>query len=184
MSPEFEALNKYVRTIGPGDLVIMFSNIDATVIAKTRRRWGTQECSLCSGRFERFDQVYIPARDLLRQLLQPALETAEVKYGPHLPSELGRRHIFVSKRNVIKFPRDIRGMIDNFSEAYLYSLKTDPNLARCRIGHINRLPVLVMEKINIDPTHPDIPKWADNTDRRQVGLNRKGQWKAYDYGIV
>lgn len=181
MLPEFQALYDYVLSIKPGEHIIMFSRKEVATVAKTRSRWGSQQL-YGGGKFDVIDHLYLPAKETLTNLLPTTKSLLIERYGQ--PLEQGRRTIFISKNIVVKMPFNIRGLIDNFSEARLYSAKDDPNLARCKLCLVNQMPVLAMEKIDTDPNHPNSPDWVSVLDRRQAGLNKWGQWKAYDYGLV
>ena len=45
-----------------------------------------------------------------------------------------------------------------------------------------KIPILVMEKIQEVP-YKNIPDWGTYVDGGQVGINKKGKFKAFDYGI-
>lgn len=109
-------------------------------------------------------------------------------------TEAGFRRLFAGRnrlsylspsgRNVVKIPLNDYGAHDNNDEAFHFRrerAKWFP-LARCRLFCDGLL--LVMEWVEIDPNweYSDLPEWATWVDSGQVGLNRKGEFVAYDYG--
>lgn len=103
------------------------------------------------------------------------------------------RATFVTGRGryVIKVPITVEGMNDNYREAQLYDLYSeDPEAyygayGRARLHHIMPagIPVLFMEYL--DPTtlsYDELPNWVKTIDSGQVGWDREGRLKAYDYG--
>lgn len=54
-------------------------------------------------------------------------------------------------------------------------------MAKCKLIYIGGIPVIIMEKIDDNEDHK-LPKWAWKYDGGQVGLDKKGNFKAYDYG--
>lgn len=105
------------------------------------------------------------------------------KYGR--ANATGRnRLVFYSKNFVIKVPKNEDGLNDNTTEARSYQLSKkykNPELAPARLIHLYDLPVIVMSKLNTDVPIKDLPDWASFYDTFQVGLDRKGRFKAYDY---
>jgi hypothetical protein len=45
------------------------------------------------------------------------------------------------------------------------------------------IPIIVMEKLNIDIHFEELPDWAWDYDSGQVGKDRRGRFKAFDYGF-
>lgn len=103
------------------------------------------------------------------------LDFYEIKCGRH-------RCTFISeKRNVvIKVPNSKLGVISNLSE---YSKKDNENHANCRLLVLekSKIPIIIMEKLNLKVSFKDLPSWSKNYDCRQVGINKYGLYKAYDY---
>jgi len=106
-----------------------------------------------------------------------------------------------SKKNIIKIPITQGGVADNTHEHISWSKfrKKLVPIARCRL--LKNSVILVMELIT-RPYHPYDPNvldnqrnknfddlikqnpWIDFVDCGQVGLNRKGQLVAYDFGLT
>ena len=87
-----------------------------------------------------------------------------------------------SGRNVVKVPINDFGVLDNGRESTRWGRRAEMwPLARCRLFCDGLL--LVMEAVEILPnwTFSDLPEWAKWIDGGQVGLNRKGEFVAYDY---
>jgi len=146
-----------------------------------QKRYGTKPVTPSSFKMVKMDDLFDPVAASIKQLLPNVLSRLEAKHGPFFKAR--HKAIFTSKFIVIKVPLNERGLIDVFHEAHLYSKKDDKNLAPSKIVLINELPVLFMQKMDTGP-HDNLPDWAQNVDAKQVGLNIKGQFKAYDYGIV
>jgi len=180
MRTEFFLLNEFVKTFKPGHSIYMVRK-DHSLIAKMQRHYGTTLVRPISFKVEKLDYLFDPVVVSLRLLLPSVLSRLETKYRQFYKAR--HKAVFTSKFIVIKVPLNERGLIDVFHEAYLYSKKDDENLAPCKIVLINELPVLFMQKLKLDSVG-NLPDWARNVDRCQVGLNSKGQFKAYDYGIV
>jgi hypothetical protein len=95
------------------------------------------------------------------------------------------RAVYDNGKTVVKVPMQQCGIDDNDFEAfesYRYKNKPDINgirYARCRLL---KNGYLVMEKLNTAVTYDDGPEWMDYVDCGQVGIDRKGVFKAYDYG--
>lgn len=55
--------------------------------------------------------------------------------------------------------------------------------AKCKLIHMKQsgIPILIMEKVNISVK--DKPDWAWCYDCGQVGTDKKGRFKAYDYNV-
>lgn len=79
-----------------------------------------------------------------------------------------------SRKNVIKFPLTDRGFAANLKEA---SRDNWPwPVARCKLLQ----DLLIMEYIDLD-FKGNKPLWAEEIDCYQVGINKFGQYVAYDY---
>lgn len=106
-----------------------------------------------------------------------------MKFGFNEYPECGRhRCTFINKnRNVvIKVPSCELGMASNEDE---YNSRNDIQHANCKLLFLNktRIPIIIMEKLNIDHPYKDLPDWANTYDCCQVGSNKSGKFKAYDY---
>ena len=105
------------------------------------------------------------------------------KYGEPI-GEGRHRTTFASNCVVIKIPRNNSALIATQSEYRRYKRK-DPSesdrLARCRMVTMNDLPVIIMEKLDTSTDYRDKPDWSWQYDTGQVGKDRKGNFKAYDY---
>lgn len=105
----------------------------------------------------------------------------------YLSSGRGRDvYLLPGGKYVLKVPRNAMGRGMNDREHCFRYLK-DPwarkerVFARCRL--IPGTWLLVMEKLeshNVE--YEDLPQWAGCIDGTQVGLDRKGRLKAYDFG--
>ena len=108
------------------------------------------------------------------------------KYGSKTHTGSTRK-VFFSKRHVIKMPLDSYSEHFNVNEYHLYkSGYNKDKYARCRLIKINGINVLVMEKLIID-TEIDyhlLPDWCNYLfDGRQVGYDKKGNIKIFDYAM-
>lgn len=104
------------------------------------------------------------------------------KYGEPVGS--GRHRItFASKRVVIKIPKSNAAISANHSEYGRFKLNKGEPLARCRLVTILGLPVIIMEKLDLSTHWNSLPSWSMSYDCGQVGLDRKGNFKAYDYTV-
>lgn len=96
------------------------------------------------------------------------------------------RNTYDDGKFVVKVPRNESGRHDNYREADLFKFYREQGhpdgqrLARCRVL---KNGYLVMEKLEtrIGCDWDKLPKWANYIDCGQVGLDRKGVYKAYDY---
>lgn len=92
-----------------------------------------------------------------------------------------QRCVFSSKdRNVvIKIPNNYIGILSNYNE---YENRNNKKHANCRLLVLPKtgIAILLMEKIE-EVEFKEKPNWASNYDCSQVGLNKKGEFKAYDY---
>lgn len=101
------------------------------------------------------------------------------------PSECGRhRCVFISNNRevVIKIPNCSMGIMANEDE-YQNQNHPENKHAKCKLIHMKQsgIPILIMEKVNISVK--DKPDWAWCYDCGQVGTDKKGRFKAYDYNV-
>lgn len=106
------------------------------------------------------------------------LTVLEKKYGA---PQCGRnRATFISKTCVFKVPLSDYGFGDNTWEA-----KTkNERCARTKIKFVSGIPIAVMELLR-HPTNEErwkLPDWTSMIDCCQVGYDKKGRLKAYDFG--
>lgn len=101
------------------------------------------------------------------------------KYGQ---PDCGRnRACFFSKHCVIKFPLNANGEADNDWEASC----SGETLAKGRWIEINGFICVIQEKLNYveNFSYSALPDWVGSVDCGQVGYDKKGNLKAYDFGI-
>lgn len=106
------------------------------------------------------------------------LRILTAKYG--IP-ECGRnRATFMSKHCVIKFPLNDNGICDNDWEGSMRSETT----ARGRWIQIGSFVCVVQEKLTMPEnfSYKNLPDWVGGVDGGQVGYDKKGRLKAYDFG--
>lgn len=99
------------------------------------------------------------------------------KYGE--PSCGKNRATFIGKNFVIKFPRSDSGINDNCIE----SSYSDDTTAKSRGFILDGFLCVVQERL-VMPTkeqRKSMPSWVDFIDCGQVGFDRKGNLKAYDF---
>lgn len=109
---------------------------------------------------------------------------------------IGRHRIVFSRKGVvIKIAHCPDGEFANFQEyksqdkIMVYSKEQNKTLpiperrAKCKLFFLpNGAPALVMEKVEcVTEGRPD---WSDFYDCRQVGKDKEGNWKAYDYATI
>lgn len=115
--------------------------------------------------------------DAFTQKAQALVDKLTAKYGE---PDCGRnRAVFISKFCVIKVPINDNGVIDNDWEA---SVKSDTT-ANGRWLEIDGLVCCMQQKLNTEITHRDLPDWVGSVDCQQVGYDRKGNLRAYDFGL-
>lgn len=105
-------------------------------------------------------------------------EKLVAKYGP--PSCGRHRAAFISKHCVIKFPLCDKGIADNSYEA----TSTDEVNAKTKLINVGDFPCAIQERL-VMPTseqRKEFPSWTDFIDCCQVGFDKKGNLKAYDFG--
>lgn len=117
-------------------------------------------------------------------VIQQILNRLQVKYGEPIGEGLDRI-VFDTGRFVIKVPRNGFCFFAQYNEEFrgLRHLKNEI-YAACRIWHINDVPVLWMEKVQVleKIDYSLLPDWVGYIDCGQVGYNRQGKLVAYDYG--
>lgn len=104
-----------------------------------------------------------------------------LKYGE---PEYGRtRFAFIDdeKEIVYKIPRNYEGEIVNYREL----AHDDPSipLAKCKISNLiskDKGIIIEMEKVIIPEKINNKPEWAAWVDSSQIGLNKQGEYVAYD----
>lgn len=113
--------------------------------------------------------------DIKNQKASLVLKELINKYG--IP-ECGRnRATFLSKSFVIKFPLNVDGEKNNESEAAFISNKT----ARGKIIKLNDFKCIIQEKLNLNIDINNLPQWCNLIDSKQVGLDKFGNLKSYDF---
>ncbi|MNQ62695.1 hypothetical protein D3C85_770500 [compost metagenome] len=103
------------------------------------------------------------------------------KYGQ--PFDFGRnRLVFANDRIVLKFPRNANGEADNCWEGSCQG----PTKCRGKRLVLDGFICVMQERVKRiyqDVECPKyLPKWTDGIDCRQVGYDRQGALRAYDYG--
>jgi len=116
--------------------------------------------------------------DKLNELAVDLLTTLERKYGQ--PSCGNSRATFISRHCVIKFPLNFKGLLDNSIES---KVPTDDyaQYAKGRKINLGDFNCLVQEKLSMPKSFLDLPTWIMSIDCCQVGYDRKGRLKAYDF---
>ena len=104
-----------------------------------------------------------------------------LKYGP--PFDFGRnRLVFANDHIVFKFPRNHAGMADNDWEGSCSA----PYLARGKWLEIDGFICVMQERVQrlyADAICPKkLPDWVGSIDCCQVGYDRQGKLRAYDFG--
>jgi hypothetical protein len=126
----------------------------------------------------------------MSKLIEPVISTLTQKYGE--PIGQGKNRIVFARGNVvIKVPKNESGVYANYQEKNKFdeSMKDGDHsmrvYAKCRLVHVRDVPVLVMERIKpikySEVKAKDLPDWAWKVDALQVGHNKKGKMKAFDY---
>lgn len=114
----------------------------------------------------------------LNQLAEIEFDKLVKKYGN--PSCGRHRATFFSKHCVIKFPLNFKGLTDNSYEAK----NKDETHAKTKLFDMNDFTCAVQEKLRM-PSKEEfkkLPSWTDFIDCQQVGFDKKGNIKAYDFG--
>lgn len=125
-------------------------------------------------------RVYFES-ERLDALAIECLTQLEAKYGT--PSCGRNRATFISSHCVIKFPLNFDGIADNAWEAASHE---EPYLAKGRPLWIGDFNCVVQERLTMPRfdkhTSRNYPDWVREIDCAQVGYDKKGQLKAYDFG--
>jgi hypothetical protein len=103
----------------------------------------------------------------------------EGKYGLEIGEGI-YRIVYGNEHIVIKVPKNIIGYYNNITE-YRAFRQNPINRAICRLKYINDIPILIMEKLDLISGRFQMPNWARTIDNAQVGKDKKGRFKAYDY---
>lgn len=125
-------------------------------------------------------------------LVQKALETL---YDRRLAGYGGTRDAAMRKRTVLKVPRTLEGCWANIVESLIYRDARKEGIrafAPCRLLHTKGIPLLLMDRLVIDPFSDDMGMWLrehwggrhdwDNlTDAGQVGAGQDDRLYFYDY---
>lgn len=108
----------------------------------------------------------------------PLVELLTDLYG--IPHEGRHRLTFFAGDYVVKYPKSSWGAAVNRSEAYdTFDFPT----AKCWIEEVGSVELLWMEKVSrVNPYASYLPEWANAIDAAQVGVNKKGELVAYDFG--
>lgn len=127
---------------------------------------------------------------VMPELLDFAIKLTE-KYGTPIGSGLTRVVWNTGKGHVIKVPRDDKGCNDNTWEAstsIVQNKKSDEGYTHCRFFLVNDYCVAIAEFVqeasydDIKEAFNFIPEWIYYIDCAQVGFDKKGFLKAFDYG--
>jgi len=121
--------------------------------------------------------------DDLYPSLIPIVASVRAKLSARLGAFIGKglsREVYVSERYVYKLPYTDKGINDNYYEARICK-QSISRCAPCRVIHIQDIPILVMERLDLKLSKEEIPEWADWIDCRQVGRSRSGKILAYDF---
>ena len=113
------------------------------------------------------------AKQVIRRLIR--------KYGR--PIDYGRnRLVFANARIVLKFPRGAAGEADNCWEGSCQG----PTKARGKRIILDGFICVMQERLQriySDVPRPQtLPSWVDSVDCQQVGYDRQGRLRAYDFG--
>jgi len=108
------------------------------------------------------------------------IERLIAKYGQ--PFDFGRnRLVFANDRIVFKFPRNLAGETDNCWEGSCQG----PTKARGKRLVVDGFICVMQERLQriyADVPRPEVlPKWTDSVDCMQVGYDKHGCLKVYDY---
>lgn len=103
------------------------------------------------------------------------------KYGQ--PFDYGRnRLVFANDRIVFKFPRNLNGIADNDWEGSCRA----PYLARGKWLELDGFVCVMQERVQRiyadTPPPKKLPSWTGSIDCCQVGYDRQGKLRAYDFG--
>lgn len=84
---------------------------------------------------------------------------------------------------VWKIPLRPFGLYDNEREVRLFAANYWPHArkAKCKLYRVCGLPLVLMEWVNTDDVPDPLPAWVHHIESNQVGTNRRGELRAYDY---
>lgn len=84
---------------------------------------------------------------------------------------------------VWKIPLRPFGTYDNEREFRLYQANYYPHArkAKCKLYYVCGVPLLLMEWVDITNVPTPLPLWVQHIESNQVGTNRRGELRAYDY---
>jgi len=111
------------------------------------------------------------------------IEQLTSRLGASIGQGLGRV-VFKSHHVVLKAPINDKGVMDNYREHRKWINRGtygEVTLARCRLIHIRDIPVVVMTKVNTNLSLDSLPRWSQYVDCLQVGMDKQGVYRAYDY---
>jgi hypothetical protein len=97
------------------------------------------------------------------------------------------RKVYRHKNYVIKIPINEYGDLDNLRESLEYKRNREKNgkswdiLGRCKLLKNGYLLMEYIELVD-NPYSKDMPEWVSFIDCGQVGYDKRGRLKAYDYG--
>lgn len=97
------------------------------------------------------------------------------KFGSPIGEGRGRL-VFGNEKIVVKVPVTPDGEIWNEIEAM--SWRNDERFARCRLLALG-VHCLMMERLDLDME--ELPEWSQDFDCSQVGIDRRGRVKIYDF---
>ena len=155
--------------------------------------------------FEIINEDWVP--DLLRDFLAKYELHISEKY--EYLGEGRHRRGYGNDHIVIKLPITADGMAANEREYKLYKKQVDhvqkskdkeylknmgltpadpedediTKYAKCRLKYVDNIPILIMEKLDTSIKWKNLlPRWTMYVDSSQVGYDKKGKIKAYDFG--
>lgn len=102
------------------------------------------------------------------------------EYGGEKCGEGRTRLVFLRGDVVLKVPKFKEAELENKCErnAYLEAKNKGNEYAACRLVKFCGVKVLMMEKVNEIEIETE---WSKKLDDNQVGLNKDGELKAFDY---
>lgn len=156
-------------------------------------------CEVCQmfgepGMDEEYSRNYREKQDRCNRLIEVAVQRGWKMLGTGM---YRNTYISPSGKYVYKVPHNPDGIGCNEREHALFRIKEKKGYAglerhqyaRCRLAPSGILvmelvkPYFMSDKANGSPTTDQPPPdWAEMIDTGQVGLNREGNWVAYDYG--
>lgn len=104
------------------------------------------------------------------------------------PPECGRHRctfISINRNIVIKIPKNSTGIAVNLDE-YKSQNHPENKHAKSKLIYMEQtgIPILIMEKLDVVTNYANRPRWGWEYDGDQIGIDRKGRWKAYDYSTI